>query len=270
MTSTQLLSLLDTVSVLTVTRKVASMNTTSFKFETPLVEGIIIKRKGQFIMFCEIDGIEYSCHCPTTGRIGNLEVSGLPCLLSKSNDSKRKTPFTVEAISLNRPEENNKSWIGINQNAANRYVEYFLINGAFKDMVDIQSTVLREQFLGVSKLDFLVGDIYLEVKTPLQHLQIEYPDHIRTKKVAPFSSTDRLVKHITELGNSLQNNQRAILLNCFFYNNPGFVASQKSTNYEEVKAAFERSIALGVETWQANFEMTAESVRLIRYFKMVT
>jgi len=61
-----------------------------FKFDELLVEGIIVKRKGQFTMICEINGESTSCHCPTTGRIGNLDVSGLPCLLSKSSDIKRK------------------------------------------------------------------------------------------------------------------------------------------------------------------------------------
>ncbi|MFL0195855.1 DNA/RNA nuclease SfsA [Clostridium sp. WILCCON 0269] len=238
-----------------------------FKFNEFLPEGVIIKRKGQFIMICEINGEINNCHCPTTGRIGNLDVSGLPCLLSKSSDFKRKTPYTVEAVSLNRPEDSNKSWIGINQNAANRYVEHYLVNGGFKDMVGSENEVFREQFLGVSKLDFLVGNTYLEVKTPLQHLQVEYPDYIKTKKVTPFSSTDRFVKHITELGKSLQSHQRAILLTCFIYDNPGFEIIEKSTNFEEVRAAVDKSIALGVEMWQANFEIQPEGVGLVRYFK---
>lgn len=237
------------------------------KFEQPLIEGLIIKRKSRFTIICNINGEEIICHCPTTGRIGNIELSARPCLLSKSSDPKRKTPYTVEAISLNLKDDNNKSWIGINQNAANRYVEYFLVNGGFEDMISSKNKVLREQKLGISKLDFLVGDTYIEVKTPLQNIQLDYPDYIKTKQVTPFSSTDRFVKHITELGNSLKDNQRAILLNCFIYDNPGFVTRQKSTNYEEVKLAFEKSIALGVETWQANFKIDHNGVKLIKYFK---
>lgn len=244
------------------------MKNIDFKFKEPLIEGIIVKRKGQFIIVCDINREVTNCHCPTTGRIGNLELNGLPCLLSKSNDPKRKTPFTVEAISLNRKEGNNKSWIGINQNAVNRYVEHFIMNGSFKDMIGNERKVLREQLLGSSKLDFLIGNTYIEVKTPLQHLQIEVPEYVKTKKTTPFSSTDRFQKHITELGNSLKNNQRAILLVCFIYDNPGFKVIERSTNYERVKKAVEESISLGVETWQANFEIMPKGVRLIKYFKI--
>jgi len=168
---------------------------------------------------------------------------------------------------LNRPEDFNKSWIGINQNAINRYVEHYLVNGGFKAMVGTDNEVLREKFLGISKLDFIVGTTYLEVKTPLQHLQIKYPEYIKTKKVTPFSSTDRFKKHIIELGKSLQRHQRAILLTCFIYDNPGFEVIEKSANYEDVKAAVDRSIELGVEMWQANFEIQQEGVRLVQYFK---
>lgn len=237
------------------------------KFETELIEAEIIKRKSQFILEVKTKVGMLPCHCPTTGRIGNIELGERPCLLSKSEDIKRKTPYTVEAISLNRVEEKNKSWIGINQNAANRYVEYFLNSGELEGMVGKVDTILREQVLGISKLDFLVGNTYLEVKTPLQSLQIDIPNYVKNKKVTPFSSTERFVKHITELGKSLQNHERAILLTCFIYDNPGFEVINKSTNYEEVKAAIDKSTALGVEIWQVNFKILPEGVRLIKYFR---
>ena len=239
---------------------------TAFRFAEPLCEGIIEKRKSQFTMVIQYEGQTYNAHCPTTGRVGNLDLSGRPCLMSKSSDPKRKTPFTVEAVSLNRPEDTDKSWIGINQNAANRYVEHFLTNGGFADMVGTGNEVHREQFLGISKLDFLVGNTYLEVKTPLQHLQLDIPDYVKTKKQTPFSSTDRMVKHFQELAGSLAEHQRAILLTCFIYDNPGFQVIERSTNYDEVRRIVDDCVAKGVETWQANFKLTATEVTLEKYF----
>ena len=101
-------------------------------------------------------------------------------------------------------------------------------------MVGEGNKVRREQFLGISKLDFLVGNTYLEVKTPLQHLQIDIPDYVKTKKVTPFSSTGRMTKHIKELAGSLAKHQRAILLTCFIYDNPGFRIIEKSTKYSKI------------------------------------
>lgn len=238
-----------------------------FEFGTPLVEGVIERRKSQFTMLVSVGGQEgVACHCPTTGRIGNLDVSGRPCLLSASTDPKRKTPYTVEAVSLARPEDRAKSWIGVNQNAANRYVEHYLRNGGFADMVGDATEVRREVFLGISKLDFLVGSTYLDVKTPLQHLQVDVPEWVKTKKAAPFSSTDRTSKHFEELWRSLAEHERAILLVCFVYDNPGFKIVERSTNYDRVKELVDRNVARGVETWQANFEITPLGVELKKHF----
>lgn len=239
-----------------------------FIFETPLLEGIIVKRRNRFIMEVEIDGTIYDCHCPTTGRIGNLVFENIPCLLSKSKDPARKTQYTVEAFSLALPEHSNKTWIGINQNAVNRYVEHYLSNGGFAEMVGTHNEVQREKCLGISKLDFLVGNTYLEVKTPLQQLQIEIPPYIKTKKATPFSSTDRMTKHVAELTGSLKDHERAIFLTCFIYDNPGFQVIEKSTNYEQVKAAMKKGEAAGVEGWQANFRLTPECVQLTGYFRL--
>ena len=132
-----------------------------FAFEPPLFEGVIVRRKSQFTMLVDYGGETQSFHCPTTGRIGNIDVSGRPCLVSLARGEGRKTAGTVEAVSLARPEDAGKDWVGINQNAANRYVEHFLRNGGFSDIVgtDHENDVRREVFLGESKLNFLVIEI---------------------------------------------------------------------------------------------------------------
>lgn len=243
--------------------------TKPYKFMKNLVEGVIEKRLYQFIIMVKYNGQSYKCHCPTTGRIGSFALEGRPCLLSPSSDSNRKTAFTVEAVSLNKPSEAHKKWIGINQNEVNRYVEHFLKEGAFSNMISESSEILREQTLGNSKLDFLIGSTYLEVKTPLQQIQLDVPDCVTVKKKsAPFSSTDRMVKHINELGNSLKNHQRAILLLCFIYDNPMFEVIEKSTNYEKVKKTVDNNLEKGVECWQANFKIGTANVDLEKYFKI--
>lgn len=237
-------------------------------FDVPLTEGVIQTRKSQFTMLVRVENEVLTCHCPTTGRVGNIELADRPCLLSKSSDPKRKTPYTVEAVSLNHTDDTSKKWIGINQNAANRYVEHFLRNGGLTEITDGCTDIHREQFLGVSKLDFLVGDTYIEVKTPLQHLQIDIPSYVKTKKTTPFNSTERFVKHITSLKDSLQAHQRAILLTCFIYDNPGFQVIERSTNYEIVKIAMDNCVTAGVEQWQVNFEITPTALYLKKYYKL--
>ena len=123
-------------------------------------------------------------------------------------------------------------------------------------------------FLGDSKLDFKVDDTYLEVKTPLINLQLDIPEYVKRKKVAPFSSTGRMARHMSQLGKSLNRSEKAIFLTCFIYDNPGFQVITRSTNYEEVKETVEANVAKGVQTWQANFKITPAEVTLEKYFQL--
>ena len=56
-------------------------NYMKFMFEKPLKEAILLKRNSQFTMDIEIDGRVEKAHCPTTNRIGNIEVKNIACLV---------------------------------------------------------------------------------------------------------------------------------------------------------------------------------------------
>ncbi|QFQ94961.1 DNA/RNA nuclease SfsA [Streptomyces phaeolivaceus] len=159
------------------------------------------------------------------------------------------------------------TWIGINQTAANRYVEQALAGGLLSRIVTAES-VRRETFLGRSRLDFLIdGDTYVEVKTPLDNLQVPLGDHVRTRPRPPLASTERLVKHIGELGRSLEAHQRAILLVRFLYDNPGFQA-RESSRHSEVRDQVARAVERGVEIWQVNFTLDRFGVRVSRQYEL--
>jgi sugar fermentation stimulation protein A len=240
----------------------------TFVFEPALTEGRILKRKNRFVLSVEIDGAIYDCHCPTTGSIGNIVLSDIPCLLSTSHGSARKTPYTVEAISLDVPSLAHKSWVGINQNAANRYVEHCLRTGQLANMIQDAQTVKREPFLGQSKLDFFVGTTYIEVKTPLFEINLMMGDHIVKKKAGNFTAFDRFVRHIHELADSLNEGNTAILLVCFIYDNPRFSPPGRHRQSDYVRDAVRSSIQRGVEVWQVNFSIDQSGVELSRYFEI--
>ena len=185
---------------------VLDASTQPFLFPEPLREGVILARPNRFIMDVDFgDGAPVRCHCPAVLRIGGLDLAGRPCLVSDSHNAKRKMPLTVEAYSLQRPDDPDKRWIGINQNASNRYVEHFLRGGAFAAITDPVHDVRREVPLGDSRLDFLVnGDLYLEVKTPLVQMQTEIPPYVPRLPETPFSSTERALRHLRELAASLR------------------------------------------------------------------
>jgi sugar fermentation stimulation protein A len=235
-------------------------------FDPPLVEGFLLRRRNRFIFEVDVNGTIHDCHCPTTGTIGDVVLKDMPCLLSRSQSTARKTAFTVEAVSFDQPSAVARSWVGINQNAANRYVEHFLRTGAFANMVGQSGEVLREQRLGHSKIDFLAGSTYVEVKTPLHDLQLSLGDHIARRKVPEFNSYDRFVRHIGEIADSLAAGRRAVLLVCFVYDNPGFKAPPRHRKSDFVKKMVGRAVRKGIRIWQVNFDLGADGVRLARHF----
>lgn len=239
-------------------------------FSEPMMEGVVLERKNPFIMLVQTGGEIVSCHCPTTWHIGNLEVAGRPCLLSRNDGPDRKTPFTVEAVSLNQPEDPEKRWIGINLTAANRYVEYYLEQGAFQDMVGHSSKIYRERLSGKANLDFIAGSAALAIKAPLLVLGLDVPPEMRVAKEKPFPSTERFLRRITALRESSPPGRRTLLLTVYLYDRPEFHISEYQANRDAVHQVVERSAALNIENWQANFVITRECVRLDRYMPLST
>jgi sugar fermentation stimulation protein A len=220
-------------------------------------------RPNRFVMLVELEWRVERCHCPTTGRLGDLRLSGLRCLVSRNARAGRKTACTVEAISTDSARKKARTWIGINQTAANAYVNFFLASGQLSDMVT--GEVRREVKLGHSRIDFKVGDTFLEVKTPLMML----PSTGRSKvKHSRFDSFDRLIKHFTELSSSLAGGGRAIVALCYLYDAPPFVRPARDRFNGKIVDAAEAASARGVENWQINICIDDSGVSLTRYFRL--
>ncbi len=239
-----------------------------YMFPEPLAEGLIKSRPNRFIMEVEMDGILYRCHCPVTGRIGSIRFEDIPCLLSKGVEG-RRTPYTVEAISLDPPAKKKKKWIGINQGRVNDYVAFFLRENAFKKLFPAVETLDREVKLGSSRIDFLVnGRDYLEVKSPLKDIPCEGHPNYKGRDITPIMP-ERMLKHFAETAGAIKDGSRALFLLCYMYDALPFkTPSAEEGRDERIVTAVQKAEARGVENWQANFAMDAEGVSLIDHFQL--
>ena len=231
-----------------------------FRFPEPLKQGRIVSRPNRFIMIVRAENRTFRCHCPTTGRLGDLKLPGLACLYSTSRSKSRKTAHTVEAIATS---PSGGRWVGINQTAANRYFEFFLSSGALSRLA--RGAVQREVRLGRSRIDFLVGNAYVEVKTPL--IMLPASGSVERVSRSRFDSFDRLIRHMGELKSSLATGRRAKIVLCYLYDAEPFVPpAPDRTNFRILSAARAAEKA-GVERWQVNLRITKAGVSLIRYFR---
>jgi len=240
-----------------------------YLFPERLVEGLIKSRPNRFIMEVEVNGTVCRCHCPVTGRIGSIQFEDIPCLLSKGVGN-RKTPYTVEAISLDPQSSENKKWVGINQGRMNDYIAFFLQENAFNKMFPTMELLEREVKLGNSRIDFRVnGRDYLEVKTPLEDLPCEGHPKYKARSNAPVSP-DRLIKHFADTSSAIKDGSRSLFLLCFMYDAPPFkktpTANPKS---QRIAAAVKQAQAKGVKNWQANFTFDAEGVSLTDHYQLL-
>ena len=78
----------------------------------------------------------------------------------------------------------------------------------------------------------------------------------------PFSSTDRMVKHVNELAGSLAAHERAVFLQVFQYRITERKARLRSTHYEEVSRTIREAARMGVEFWEIQMDFRPDGVRL--------
>lgn len=231
-----------------------------YRFDEPLIRVTMLKRKSQFTAVVEVNGEELIAHIPTTNRIGDVENKNLPCLLSYHPDPKRKLHYDIGAVLLS----DDDNWVGINQILSNRLVEHFFREHELDEIVADYDDIQCEVKLGISKLDFKVGDAYLEVKTPLTTINVKYEENIKTILPKPFSSTDRMVKHVNELAGSLAEHERAIFLQVFQYRITERKERLRSTHYEEVSQTMQDAKKRGVAFWEVQMDFRPEGVSLVK------
>ena len=164
----------------------------------PLIPGVLLRRYKRFFADIElVSGEIITAHCPNTGPMTGVCIPGNPVQVCKSDNPKRKLPYTWEMIQVNDPRP---TWVGVNTGLPNRVIKLALEQRLFPELIDdyrqIRSEVAYGQD-GGSRVDFLLtGDsskppVYLEVKnTTLAQGNIAlFPDTV----------TARGQKHLREL-----------------------------------------------------------------------
>jgi sugar fermentation stimulation protein A len=80
----------------------------------PLTDGRIVRRYQRFLADVELaDGSMVTAHCPNTGSMKGCWDAGAPVQLSRSDNPKRKLPWTLERVDMGG------GWIGVNTSLVN-------------------------------------------------------------------------------------------------------------------------------------------------------
>lgn len=174
-------------------------------FPQPLIRGTLLKRYKRFLADVVLeDGTELTAHCPNPGAMLGLNMPGVTVWLSRSDDPKRKLPYTFELAEVDG------GVVGINTMHPNRLVAEALAADTIPELSGYAS-IRREVKYGVnSRIDFLLQspdrpDCWLEIKNV--HLRrsgtlAEFPDCVAA----------RSSKHLRELEAMAAQGDRAVVL----------------------------------------------------------
>lgn len=169
-----------------------------------IVSAKFLRRVNRFIAHVELDGKETVVHVKNTGRCKELLIPGCIVYLERSDNPSRKTQYDLVTVEKIRP---GKSPLTVNMDsqAANEIAAEWLKK---EFLFSADAVFRREVFYGDSRFDFYIEDgdrkAFLEVKGVT----------LENDGVAAFpdAPTDRGVKHLRELTESLKKGYEAYVL----------------------------------------------------------
>jgi sugar fermentation stimulation protein A len=170
-------------------------------FSEPLTNGTLIKRYKRFLADIRLDSGEIiTAHCPNTGTMLSCSAAGSPVCLSRSENPKRKYPFTLEMIQAG------KTWVGVNTARTNGLVIEAIEKGhvaEFREIIQIKREIRVSSH---TRLDLQIihgnGNTFIEVKNC--SLAIDccamFPDAVTARGTKHLQELSRLSKEGMQAG----------------------------------------------------------------------
>lgn len=229
------------------------------KFDLPLTEGRLLRRYKRFLADVELsDGTIITAHTANTGAMTGCNSPGSMVWLSRSDNAKRKYPYTWELVEVSPG-----VICGINTMLSNRLVREAVEAGSIAELSGYHN-VRSEVKYGVesSRIDLMLEDriegkprCYVEVKnvTLVQDGIGFFPDAVST----------RGTKHLRELINVIEQGNRAVIFFCVQRNDCLEVRPADHVDTEYGKT-LRKAIAAGVEAMAWRFDVSQREIIIDR------
>lgn len=175
-------------------------------FEKPLISGTFLKRYKRFFADVKIGKDTVVAHVPNTGSMKGCNTPNSLCLLSKSDDPKRKLQYTFQMIEIDG------TWVGVNTANPNKLAREAFDKGLIPHWKNFDACASEVKISDASRVDMVLWNDCKELsksdrpkfpfgKKPLCHFVEVKNVTLGENKVAyfPDSVSERAQKHIEEL-----------------------------------------------------------------------
>jgi sugar fermentation stimulation protein A len=229
------------------------------KFASPLIPATLIRRYKRFLADVTLPGGEQiTVHVANPGAMTGLDTPGSRVWLSKSDNAKRKLPYSWELVEVDLG--GGTELVGVNTGHPNRLVAEALAAGTIPGLSGYTSVRREVKYGKNSRIDFLLeGDgrppCYVEIKNV--HLMreaglAEFPDCV----------TQRGAKHLDELAAMVTGGARAVTLFLIQIGSAERFALARDID-PAYGTAFDRAHVTGVEAIAWKCAISRESMNVV-------
>ncbi len=179
------------------------------RFPLPLIPATLIRRYKRFLADVTLpSGEEITAHVANPGAMTGLDAPGSKVWLSKSDNLKRKLPYSWELVEVDFGK--GAELVGVNTGHPNVLVAEALQAGTIPELAGYASIRREVKYGRNSRIDFLLES---EGQPPC-YVEIKNVHLMRKRGLAEFPDcvTARGARHLEELAGTVEAGARAVML----------------------------------------------------------
>ena len=159
-------------------------------FNNELLSAVLKKRYKRFLADVVLDdGSTMTAYCPNTGSMRSCSTPGSKVLLSKSENEKRKYPYTLEMV------RSGDTWVGVNTGLTNQIVVEAINQGKIPELGHVEVVNTEVKVSSNSRLDVMVEAVGLKTYIEIKNCSLVEGE----VAMFPDAVTARGTKHLYEL-----------------------------------------------------------------------
>lgn len=174
------------------------------KYRQQLIFGTLIKRYKRFLADIRLDdGSPATAHCPNSGSMRMCAETGWRVALSRSDNPKRKLPYTWELVN------NGRCWICVNTQVPNRVAAEGIDDGIIPELAGYEKLRREVKYGENSRIDILLENEHERCFVEVKNVTLLGEDNAYC---FPDAVTARGLKHLRELSREVAAGNRAVML----------------------------------------------------------